>query len=127
MSGFVNKVVYLIDWPLGVRYTYCICVRYMYLQMHLLISYFSNSLSCCNGKSLMLQSLLQTDKKHKVCWQLSTDGGRVPLPMLDDCHTLTLVFFVSFVILVRSGCDMGDVCVFVLSRGFVCLWVCFPI
>jgi hypothetical protein len=37
-------------------------------------------------------------------------------------HALTLVFFVFFMILVRSGCDMGDVCAFVLSRGFVCLW-----
>ena len=40
------------------------------------------------------------------------------------CHTLTLVFFVFLVILVWSGCDMGDVCVFGLSRGFVCLWGC---
>jgi hypothetical protein len=40
------------------------------------------------------------------------------------CQTLTIVF-VFFVILVRSGCDMGDVCVFILSRGFVCLWGCY--
>ena len=39
-------------------------------------------------------------------------------------HALALVIFVSFIILVRSGCDMGDVCVFVLSRGFVGLWGC---
>ena len=31
--------------------------------------------------------------------------------VLENCHTLTLVFFVFLVILVRSGCDMGDVCV----------------
>ena len=30
------------------------------------------------------------------------------------CHALTLVFLVSFIILVRSGCDEGDICVFVL-------------
>ena len=47
------------------------------------------------------------------------------------CHAMTLVFFVFFIILVRSGCDMGDMCVFVssmvfvLSRGFVDLWGCF--
>ena len=39
------------------------------------------------------------------------------------CHALTLVIFVSFIILVRSGCDMGDLCVLPPgSRGFVCLW-----
>ena len=27
-------------------------------------------------------------------------------------HALTLAFFVFFIILVRSGCDMGNVCVF---------------
>ena len=35
-----------------------------------------------------------------------------------DCHALTLVIFVSFIILVRSGCDEGGICVFVLSRVF---------
>ena len=28
------------------------------------------------------------------------------------CHALTWVFFVFFIVLVRSGCDMGNVCVF---------------
>ena len=30
---------------------------------------------------------------------------------IDHCHALALVIFVSFIILVRSGCDMGDLCV----------------
>ena len=52
-----------------------------------------------------------------------------------DCHALVLVIFVFFIILVRSGCDMGDLCVFsglgvlyVYGAGpflgsFVCLWL----
>ena len=32
---------------------------------------------------------------------------------INKCHALTLVFFVLFIILVMSGCDMGDMCVFV--------------
>ena len=35
--------------------------------------------------------------------------------ILYHCHGLTLVFFVFFIILVRSGCDEGDICVFGLS------------
>ena len=39
-----------------------------------------------------------------------------------DCvqvrHALTLVIFVFFIILVKSGCDEGGMCVFVLSRVF---------
>ena len=42
------------------------------------------------------------------------------------CHTLTLVFFVYLVILVRSGCDMGDVFVFCLSRVFCMFMGLYP-
>ena len=34
-------------------------------------------------------------------------------------HFLTLVIFVFFIILVRSGCDEGGLLVFVLSRFFI--------
>ena len=35
-----------------------------------------------------------------------------------QCHALTLVIVVFFIILVRSGCDEGGMWVFVLSRVF---------
>ena len=41
------------------------------------------------------------DRSHQVITQLQR-----------DCHVLALVIFVFFIILVRSGCDMGDLCVF---------------
>ena len=39
-----------------------------------------------------------------------------------QCHALTLVIFVFFIILVRSGCDEGGMCVFPCLGFFVFLW-----
>ena len=49
-------------------------------------------------------------------------GFHIDFLSLSRCHALTLVILVFFIILVRSGCDEGGICVFFLSRVFVCLW-----
>jgi hypothetical protein len=35
------------------------------------------------------------------------------------CHALALVFLFFFIILVRSGCDMGNVCVLSVLGGYM--------
>ena len=40
------------------------------------------------------------------------------------CHALVLVICVFFIILVRPGCDMGDLLCVVLSGGLLDLWGC---
>jgi hypothetical protein len=42
----------------------------------------------------------------------------------NSCHALALVIFVFFIVLVRPGCDMGDLCVLSCLGVFVDLWGC---
>ena len=51
-------------------------------------------------------------KKRRIEEQRQYEGTRLARKPERHCHALTLVIFVFFIILVRSGCDEGGMCFF---------------